>query len=156
MHINNQLGISDSLIFYCDTVSFLAFTKTLSHDASIYYGSFITDSIQIAKSPSLKTNESCKGRIGSELVNLVKMQRNELELDTSVNLKMYHFHNIKNENINLTIENNKRYTILLIYFYSFGRYYDDLYKEIITAYKRNPKAYDLKIITLDNQVAYLK
>ena len=61
------------MFIYPDSASYLRFIGNIE-SATVYYNSFVSDSISIKKSEFLKDNESCTGRIGIEIEKILAMQ----------------------------------------------------------------------------------
>jgi hypothetical protein len=154
--VSRENGFDAASVLYVDSIHFNDFLQILNGTGTVYLGSFLNDSTAIKKSDLLKENESCIGRMESEIdKNIAIADLSSAALDTSLNLAHYTFYSVKdNRQVSIT-GGPKKITIVLLYTYAFGTLYTKLYNEIKKAYQKNTANAALYIITAD-PVYYLQ
>jgi hypothetical protein len=114
---------------------------------SEYYGSFINDSVEIKKSDFLEQNKVCMGRV------LKEIETNSGEINDSLLVKNFQFKQYRLFNAKtgeqLNLNSNNKLKVFLIYSYSFGNYFNSLYKDLAVFSKRNHNKLYIYVISLD-------
>ncbi|NOT51024.1 MAG: hypothetical protein HOP10_07080 [Chitinophagaceae bacterium] len=102
------------------------------------------------KSPELKDNLGCAGRILAEIkTNDASSDLMNKSLFTKSNFRQFSFKYLDdNRSFNVN-ESNKKLKVILIYSFSGGTYYDGYYKDIQDYFIKHQADVDLYIITLD-------
>lgn len=151
-YLVNKKGFPKEQILFLDSISYINFGQKalMVENPMIYFGSFLNDSVSIKKSPFLKDNQACIGRMKSEIEKNLSMA---VYADSAVELKMnlseFNLCYLYDKSKFSTVNNKKRLKIFLIYYYSFGTFYDTLYKEIEEICLNNIEKTDLYIISVD-------
>ena len=136
------------MFIYPDSASYLRFIGNIE-SATVYYNSFVSDSISIKKSEFLKDNESCTGRISIEIEKILAMQPlvdTLLVLNTNISTNTFFY---LNDNAAFKgVNTDKKLSIFLLHIYETGTYYNKLYREIEKVQQENKRDVDLYIISL--------
>lgn len=151
-YLINKKGFPKEKILFLDSISYINFGQKalMVENLMIYFGSFLNDSVSIKKSPFLKDNQACIGRMKSEIEkNLSMVVYADSAVELKMNLSKFNLCYLYDKSKFSTVNNKKRLKIFLIYYYSFGTYYDKLYKEIEEACLNNIEKTDLFIISVD-------
>jgi hypothetical protein len=138
-------------ILYVDADSYQNFiNEKLQQDSSlVYQGCYLNDSVYISRSNLLQENTSCMGRIDNEIdANLKRAVFPDSLLINGKSVSSYHLKHI-NDNSPFYINTKKRINLLLVYAYSLGTYYDDLYRKIVLLSKQNETTVDTYLICID-------
>ncbi len=161
LHFANQEEYSDYLlkkniqpanVLYIDSSSFIPFISKISNEGmSIFYGSFINDSLEIKKSENLKENMSCIGRV---LMQIKEDSKTADHLNDSLLVKsdfnQFSFRNFSDRSLfRMSNDNTGKVNIFLIYSYKLGNYFDEAFKEALDFESKNKDAVQIKIITID-------
>lgn len=157
-YLNKQKVFDVTHVLYPDSSSYLKFiTEKLKQDSTVaYVGSYLNDTTCIGKSDFLSKNTSCKGRIEEEIIRNI----NTVEFPDSLVLKvngmsLYNLHYLKNSSLFDMNQQHKKLKIFLAYSYSFGTYYDNLFRKVIANQKSNESTTDVFIVCMD-PIYYLK
>ena len=151
-YISKEKLFDEQDMLYVDSTNFFSFLKEkLQQDSSfIFLGTYLNDSTSISRSAMLSENTSCKGRIGNEIRS--QLQQSAMlpeQLIVSKGLSNYHLKYVRDGKPFDMNEMNGKWTILLVYSYSFGSYYNDLYREVINQTTSNKEKATLKIVCID-------
>ncbi len=149
---------SPNQIIFPDSSSYISFGQTvlMEEDIVIYLGSFLNDSVSLKKSPLLKDNQACIGRMNKEIAkNLSLTDYPDSIINTGINLSRYNFYYLEDHKKFTLSNTSNRLKIFLLYYYPFGIGYDKLYKEIQEACLKYKDKTELYIICID-PVYYLK
>jgi hypothetical protein len=124
--------------------------EKLQQDSSIIYqGCYLNDSLQIKRSSTLNSNTSCMGRIDKEIENNFKMTDFPDSMLTKGNkISSYQLRFLDNDRL-FEIKSEKKITLFIVYAYSLGKYYDELYKKIMRLSKQYESTIDTYLITID-------
>ncbi len=136
------------MFIYPDSASYLRFIGN-TENATVYYNSFVSDSISIRKSDFLKDNESCTGRISVEIEKILAMQTlADTLIVLNKNICTNTFFYLNDNAAFKGVNKNKKLSIFLLHIYEAGTYYNKLYREIEKVQQENKKEVDLYIISL--------
>lgn len=141
-YLSSEYGFLAENLLSIDSASFYEY---LSKGLNIYVGTFINDSVQYAKSPFLKDNQACMGRIEKELKAIQANERSSF--DSSIRLKDLGLKYANNRQ-SVNVLSNKKSIVLINYSYALGTYYDKLYKEFVASCQNN-KDFELYVISMD-------
>jgi hypothetical protein len=146
-HIS-KAGIDTNKMYYpTDSDSYLFWQQLLSDDISVYYGAFLSDSVEIQKSQQLRENMSCMGRVLRELDTANEMSDSQILKKSK--LKKITFRQISSNQKLEFNKLNKRIKILLVYSQSLGRAFKRTFREVNEFYLQHNKSCELIIISLD-------
>ena len=145
-------------LYYFDKVSYNIFLNQFVQDkkSQIYFGTFLNDSISFIKSPYLKNNETCIGRMASEIAkNLSESTDNKNITESVINFKSFRLISLFNGKILEGLPANQKKKLIVFVDNYYGSYFDSFYKEVQEIQKKEQQELDLIIILID-PVSYLK
>jgi hypothetical protein len=138
-------------ILYIDSDGYQNFiNEKLQQDSSIVYqGCYINDSVYINRSSLLNENTSCMGRIDLEIAaNFNRTIIPDSLLISGKRISSYHLKHL-NDNTPFYMNPRKKINLLMVYAYSLGTYYDELYRKIMLLTKENETLADTYLICVD-------
>ena len=150
--LRDKKNIDINGVIVPDSKSQSLFMESILRDSlTIYYGCLINDSVELKKTSELTHNLSCMGRI---LDDISHGEANLNKLDSSLFVKSqfnkYQFNFLYNDQQLNIAQSNEKLTIIMLYSYAFGRYFDKTFNEVRKFHENHKKSTDLYIITLDN------
>lgn len=150
-YINSKKLFDDNHVLYIDTDGYQSFiNEKLQQDSSIVYqGCYINDSVYINRSNLLNENTSCMGRIDLEIdANFKRTSFPDSILITGKSISSYHLKHLK-DNTPFNLNPQKKITLIMVYAYSLGTYYNELYRKIMLLTKENETLADTYLICVD-------
>lgn len=151
-YLNDKKIFDMNNILFPDSTKYLSFiTEKLKQDSTvIYIGSYLNDSTCICKSDFLSKNTSCKSRIDEEIIsNMNRFFFPDSMLEKVKCISKYKLKRLSNGEFFNMENQNKKLKIFMAYSYSFGTYYDNLYRKIMVTQKLNPSIADVFLICID-------
>lgn len=151
-YLTRQKGFDRDKIIFIDSASYTGFLKdVLIHEGCIsYLGIYLNDSLSMMASDELKNEELLNtNKFKAGISKLFKPAATDSNLQIRINLAHYHFKYLKNNANAFPGCTNKNASILFIYSFTYGSYYDTLYKAAIAMAKRNRSGVELFIIVID-------
>lgn len=139
-------------ILYIDSSSLYGFyvDKLKNGHSALYIGTFLNDSVYVRNSNLLEGNTTCKGRLEEEISrNLSLLEYPDSLLTKGKKMSAYSLYHL---NDNTTFDINKclkKSKVFLLYSYSFGTYYNSMYKKIMRTHKLHSKDSELFIVIAD-------
>jgi hypothetical protein len=139
---------NSDLFLYLDSASYISFITKIDNN-TVYYNSFINDTLAIIKSDFLNDNQSCEGRIGKEIQELI-LNNTIIESKKVIDKNIYNntLFYLKNNERYKSVDTNKKLTIFLVNIFETGTYYKSLYDEIEAVQVKHKKEINLFIISL--------
>ncbi len=124
--------------------------EKLQQDSSIMYqGCYVNDSVYINRSSLLNENTSCMGRIDLEIAaNFKRTTIPDSLLITGKRISSYHLKYLS-DNSTFYMNPQKKINLMLVYAYSLGTYYDELYRKIMLLTEENESIADTYLICVD-------
>ncbi len=124
--------------------------EKLQQDSSIMYqGCYVNDSVYINRSSLLNENTSCMGRIDFEIAaNFKRTRIPDSLLITGKSISSYHLKYLS-DNSDFYMNPQKKINLMLVYAYSLGTYYDELYRKIMLLTEENEAIADTYLICVD-------
>ena len=124
--------------------------EKLQQDSSIMYqGCYVNDSVYINRSSLLNENTSCMGRIDLEIAaNFKRTTIPDSLLITGKRISSYHLKYLS-DNSTFYMNPQKKINLMLVYAYSLGTYYDELYRKIMLLTEENEAIADTYLICVD-------
>lgn len=118
-------------------------------NAIVYLGTYLNDTVCLKKSAQLQENESCWGRIEKEIKEQISLPNppDSLWCQTE-SLSAYPLRYVANDDF-FRPNNTNKWTIYLLYSYSLGSYYNQLYQSVFALQKKYPNKLNVYIISLD-------
>ena len=150
-YLNSKKIFDESHILYIEADGYQSFiNEKLQQDSSIVYqGCYINDSVYISRSSLLNENTSCMGRIDLEIAaNLKRTTIPDSLLISGKRISSYHLKHL-NDNTPFYMNPQKKINLLMVYAYSLGTYYDELYQKIMLLTKENETLADTYLICVD-------
>lgn len=126
-------------------------SEILPSDSSIVFlGCFLNDSISIRKSPFLKENQSCYGRMLQDIKTALAWEHyGDSLLNKDIHIGKFNLYPLMGgKKINCS-DDPEKLKIILLYGYSFGKYYKRFYKQIAEIQRKNSAKADLYILSMD-------
>lgn len=150
-YLKSKKIFDENHILYVDADGYQNFiNEKLQQDSSIMYqGCYVNDSVYINRSSLLNENTSCMGRIDLEIAsNFKRTIIPDSLLITGKRISRYHLKYLINNNP-FYMNPEKKINLLLVYAYSLGTYYDELYRKIMLLTKENETIADTYLICVD-------
>ncbi len=118
---------------YVDSVSYskFVFNQLKQNQSGLYLGAFLCDSISIKQNSLLQKNTSCSGRIEKEILSILSMKNYpDSLLQKSFQLSEYKLRFLESGEVFDIKKCKEKITILLIYSYAMGNYYEHFFHDI--------------------------
>jgi hypothetical protein len=150
-YLKSKKIFDENHILYVGADGYQSFiNEKLQQDSSIMYqGCYVNDSVYINRSSLLNENTSCMGRIDLEIAsNFKRTVIPDSLLIAGKKISGYHLKYL-NTNTPFYMNPEKKINLLLVYAYSLGTYYDELYRKIMLLTKENETIADTYLICLD-------
>ena len=150
-YIRKRALFPDDIILYPDSASYVPFMmdKLQNDGVIVYVGTYFNDSVIFKKTTLLQDNESCSGRIQSEIKsNISRESFPDSLLMKGKSMSGYRFFYLSNHRLFKPAEKD-RLSIYLFFAYGFGNYYDSFYKDIIQLQKEYANRADVYIVCMD-------
>lgn len=151
-YLVREKGFPESAILFVDSASYQCFLKdVLIDDGSIaYLGIFLNDSLSIRKSDPLKNEESFTFQsVQGFLNNFNQSAKPESRLLKKIILSHYRFKFLNLNAYAFPVSGNTVPVLILLYSFSYGTYYDKLYREAKKILKKYKGKLELLIILTD-------
>ena len=139
-------------VLYLENESYAKFIngKLTQDSTSFYVGTYLNDSTMVKRSKFLNENISCSGRIENEIKqNLNKNNFSVDDLKQVSNLSNYTLRYLSNNEIFDINADKKLSKIFITYTYRYGKWYDNLYKEINDLQQLNNQNTNVYLVCLD-------
>jgi len=151
-HLKKKKTFNLDKVLFIEKESYTKFiSEKLTQDStSFYVGTYFNDSIIVKRSHHLNENTSCIGRIEQEIKN--NCSRNHFNENELMNVSKMSGYNLKYLSDNKTFDINadkKANKIFLTYSTRYGKWYDELYKEINDLQKKNYQNASVYVVCLD-------
>ena len=150
-YLKSKKIFDENHILYIGADGYQSFiNEKLQQDSSIMYqGCYVNDSVYINRSSLLNENTSCMGRIDLEIAaNFKRTKIPDSLLIIGKSISSYHLKHL-NDNTPFYMNPKKKINLLLVYAYSLGTYYDELYRKIKLLTKENETIADTYLICVD-------
>lgn len=148
LQISKENNFDAAELLYLDSASYISFGQHSS--GSLYYGSYINDSVSIRKSVFLLENESCMGRMDKEIEKIIFSSRPDTLIKDTLNaLGKCNFLRLADDKKVELFNKDKKLTIVLVYFFAYGSYYKSLYEEIKEFKKKHENDCDVYVVSMD-------
>jgi len=125
--------------------------NVMQRDSSIVYmGTYINDSLRILKPEFLQDNQSCSGRLQTEIERI--LQANPavaFKTENTEPLAIYDLHYLINKEPFLLSKSGNKQHIFLIFSQGYGTYYNQFYKDVEKFYQQYASKANLYVITLE-------
>lgn len=145
--LESRMKINRDHVIYPDTIGNNFYQKMSNDTIVAYYGCFLNDSIEIARSVFLKENTSCIGRVLKE----IKENNDSLKRISSISYlpsdfrEFYFRYAVNNQKFGMN-DSAKKLKIVLVYLYAYGTYYNRFYQEVVNFYEANKHDIELYVI----------
>lgn len=148
-YIIKSTSVDISRFLYLDKDSYHKFLDYIaSNNVDYYLGTFINDTLQIAKSKYFEENRSCSGRIIPELDS--SLRRNSYDLNTVLkNTSLYYL-----DRRPAKITDTSKMHVYLIYSYKMGRVHNKDFKSVKDYVDKHSNKFDLFVISIDPYFMY--
>jgi hypothetical protein len=151
-YINKKKLFKINQVLFIDKASYTKFfNEKLTDDSTLFYvGTYLNDSTMVKRSKFLNENISCSGRIENEIKqNLNKNNFSVDDLKQVSNLSNYTLRYLSNNEIFDINADKKLSKIFITYTYRYGKWYDNLYKEINDLQQLNNQNTNVYLVCLD-------
>ena len=142
----------DNNLLYLDAEGYGLFISDMmeKQHALVYLGCYLNDSIRLVVSDPLLKNPSCVGRIETECNQSVISERvDSSRLVNTQSIVRYRLRHLSDGKLFAFSEKNSKRTLFLGYSYSFGKYYDNIYKKIRDTQINHSDETSLYIVCVD-------
>jgi len=151
-HINKKKLFKIKQVLFIDKASYTKFIeeKLVDDSTSFYVGTYLNDSTVVKRSQFLNGNTSCSRRIEDEIKqNLTKNNFNDADLKQVSKLSDYTLRYLSNNEVFDITADKKSSKIFITYTYAYGKWYDNLYKEINNLQQLNNQNTNVYLVCLD-------